>query len=100
MSDTLADPRAIAFSGATAAILDAHGVRRASLFGSVARGDARPDSDVDILVELERGRTLLDLVALKRELEAVFGRPADVVTFNALHPALREAVLREQVPLR
>jgi uncharacterized protein len=48
------------------------------LFGSVARGDDRPDSDVDVLLDLDRGRTLLDLVAIRREASELLGAPVDV----------------------
>jgi predicted nucleotidyltransferase len=69
------------------------------VFGSWARGDAHADSDLDLLVKLERGRSLLDVVALQRELEAVAGRKVDVVTEGALSRYLRERVLQEARPL-
>jgi uncharacterized protein len=75
------------------------GVVRAGVFGSVVRGDARPDSDVDLLVEFEEGRTLFDLVGLRDQLTEVLGREADVGTYRALHPRLRERVLGEQIPI-
>ena len=75
------------------------GVLRASLFGSVARGDATGKSDVDFLVEFEKGRTLLDLAGLHRELEEILGRAVDIVTPDALHPRLREGIIRELVPI-
>ncbi len=76
-----------------------HGVIRMQVFGSWARGDAHADSDLDLLVKLERGRSLLDVVALQRELEAVAGRKVDVVTEGALSRYLRERVLQEARPL-
>ena len=76
-----------------------HGARSLRIFGSTARGDARPDSDVDVLVELEPGRSLLDLVAIKQDLEDALGRPVDVVTERALSPYLRQRVLEDAVPL-
>ncbi len=69
------------------------------VFGSVARGDARPDSDVDLLVEMERGRTLLDVVAIKQDVEDLLGRKVDVVTQAAVSPYMRESVLKEAVSL-
>jgi len=60
-----------------------HGASHPRVFGSVARGDARPDSDIDILVDLERGRTLADVVALQEDLETVLRREVDVVTSGA-----------------
>ena len=79
-----------------APILRRLGVRRASVFGSLARGEGDEESDVDLLVELEPGRSLLDLAELKVELEEVLGRRVDVITYDSLHPLLRERVLREQ----
>lgn len=77
----------------------ARGVVRAAVFGSVARGEERPGSDVDFLVELEPGRTLLDLSGLRLELMDRLGREVDVVTYRALHPKLRDRILAEQVPI-
>jgi len=79
-----------------APILRRLGVRRASVFGSLARGEDDEESDVDLLVELEPGRSLLDLAELKVELEEVLGRRVDVITYDSLHPLLRDRVLREQ----
>ena len=76
-----------------------HGVVRAGIFGSVARGEARSGSDLDVLVEFEDGRTLFDLVDLRDELTRLLGRAADVVTYRSLHPRMRERVLREQVAI-
>lgn len=78
----------------------AHGARKLRLFGSVARGDDRPDSDLDLLVEMEPGRSLVDHVALKQDLEGLLGRDVDVVTEQSLHPRLRDRVLREAVSLQ
>jgi len=77
----------------------AHGASRVRVFGSFARGTAGPESDVDFLVDLEPGRTLLDLVALVRELGALLGRRADVTTPGALHPLLADRILAEARPL-
>ncbi len=79
--------------------LSSYGVVRASVFGSWARGEARADSDVDILVEFGEGCSLLDLIGLQQDLSDELGVSADVVTFASLHPLLRDQVLREQVPL-
>lgn len=76
-----------------------HGVVHAGVFGSVARGDDRSGSDVDFLVEFERGRSLLDLVELRNELRDALGQDVDVATRNSLHPRLRDRILRELVPL-
>lgn len=74
----------------------AHDVR---VFGSRARGDARPDSDLDLLVRFETGRSLLDLVGLKLELEDLLGIKVDVVSERGLSRYIRERVLAEARPL-
>jgi predicted nucleotidyltransferase len=79
--------------------LRAYGVTRASVFGSWARGEAGVASDVDVLVQFEEGRSLLDLVGLEQDLSDELGMKADVVTFASVHPLLRDQVLRDQVPL-
>ena len=85
--------------GTVVAPMRRHGVVHASLFGSVARGDANTGSDVDFLVEFERGRSLLDLAGLRSDLSAALGRSVDVATSNSLHPRLRDRILAELVPL-
>jgi hypothetical protein len=77
--------------------LDAFGVRSLSLFGSVARGEERPGSDIDILVEFERVGGLFEFVRLKNYLEKTLGQSVDLVTPDALKPQLREKILRESV---
>lgn len=76
---------------------DAFGVRSLSLFGSVARGEERPGSDIDILVEFERVGGLFEFVRLKNYLEQTLGQPVDLVTPDALKPQLREKILRESI---
>ena len=78
-------------------ILIKHQVEHASVFGSYARGKADVDSDLDLLVELPDTKSLLDLVALKLDLEDELGQHVDVVTYRALHPRIRDLVLKEQV---
>ena len=77
-------------------ILKKYGVKRASLFGSVVRGEERRGSDIDILVEFEEGRSLLDLSGLKIELEELLERKVDVLTYKSLHPLLKNKILAEQ----
>jgi predicted nucleotidyltransferase len=77
-------------------VLQAYRVGRASVFGSVVRGEDRPDSDLDLLVEMPAGASLLDLAGLKLDLEKLLGREVDVVTFRSLNPLLRERILSEQ----
>ncbi len=69
-----------------------HGARNVRLFGSVARGNDRPDSDVDFLVEMDSDRSLLDLVGLGQDLEELLHRRVDVLTDESLHPALRQRI--------
>jgi len=76
-------------------LASAHGARNVRVFGSVARGDSGPGSDLDFLVEFEPGRSLLDHAALQIELEALLGRRVDVASERGLRPRIRERVLRE-----
>lgn len=80
-------------------IAGAHGARNVRVFGSVSRGEAGTESDVDLLVKLDPGRSLLDLIAIKQELEDLLGREVDVVTEEAVSPYIREQVLKEAVSL-
>jgi uncharacterized protein len=80
-------------------ILRRHGVLRAGVFGSFARGSAGPASDLDLLIELPDGKTLFDLERLALDLEAALGRKVDLVTYRALNLRLRKKVLSEQVPI-
>ena len=75
------------------------GVRSVRVFGSRARGDNGPHSDLDLLVRFEPGRGLLDLAGFKLELEELLGCAVDVVTEGGLSPYLREQILRDAVPL-
>ncbi|HEX7786777.1 MAG TPA: nucleotidyltransferase family protein [Methylomirabilota bacterium] len=81
------------------AIARQHGASNVRVFGSVARGESGPDSDIDILVDLEPGRSLLDHAQLQIDLEALLGRKVDVVTARGLRPRLRDRVLHEAIPL-
>ena len=81
------------------AVMRRRGVVRASIFGSVARGDATDSSDIDFLVEFERGRSLLDLAGLQLDLADVLKRKVDVATPDSLHPALRDDILAERVSI-
>lgn len=76
-----------------------HGARLPRLFGSIARGDATPESDIDVLIEMEPGRSLLDQAALLVELRELLGRDVDVVTTDGLRDRIRERVMNEAVPL-
>lgn len=76
-----------------------YGASHVRVFGSVARGEADGASDVDFLVNLEPGRSLLDLGGLQYELEALLRRPVDVVTERGLKARLRERALLDAVPV-
>jgi len=76
-----------------------HGARNIRVFGSVARGEADERSDIDFLVEMEPGRSLLDLGGLLMDLQDVLGRDVDVVTERGLNPRIRDRVLQEAVAL-
>jgi predicted nucleotidyltransferase len=86
------------------AALRQHGVRRAGVFGSFARGEQTSESDVDLLIEPDTGATLFTLARLEIELEELLGRPVDLITFNALatsaRPRLREHILHDLVMLQ
>jgi len=79
-------------------ILKKHAVKRASIFGSFARGDARSGSDVDFLIEYKKGnKSLFDLVDLKSDLEECLDRRVDVITYNSIYWGIRKRVLAEQI---
>lgn len=73
------------------------GVRRSAIFGSFARGEESVKSDVDILIEFQGEKSLLDLVALQNELSRILNRKVDVVTYKSISPFLRDRILNEQV---
>ena len=76
-----------------------HGARKVRVFGSVARGSVRRGSDVDFLVEMEEGRSLLDHAALILDLERLLKRPVDVASERGLRQPLRKEVLRDAIAL-
>ena len=78
-------------------VLRRHGIKRAGIFGSVVRGEATPESDVDILVELDEQASLLDFIGIKLKLEDALGRRVDLGQYAAIKPGLRERILREEV---
>jgi predicted nucleotidyltransferase len=80
-------------SNALAKLCEEEGVRRLRIFGSVARGEERADSDIDLIVDFGRPAGFLTLVRLERLRSEVFGRPVDLVTEPALDPYIRDSVL-------
>ena len=80
-------------------IANRHGVERVRVFGSCVRGQAGPESVLDLLIRLRPGHGFADFMAFCEEAEAVLGRRVDVVTEDGLSPYLRDRVLAEAVPL-
>lgn len=81
-------------------ILRRAGVRRSAVFGSVARGEARKRSDIDMLIQQPKGKfSLLDLVGLEMELSEKLGRKVDLGTYNSIHPLLKDRILGEAVTI-
>lgn len=80
-------------------IAQARGFRRLAVFGSVARGQGRPDSDIDLVVEPPAGAGIREVVALRGVFEAILGRPVDLVTYGGLTPGLDDDIVREAVLL-
>lgn len=80
-------------------ILKEAGVTRSSVFGSFARGDNGPDSDVDILVDFPKNKSLFDLIGLELELEDVLGKKVDLVEYGTIKPQIKDRILAEQVTI-
>lgn len=76
-----------------------HGARNVRVFGSVVRGDSTTQSDIDFIVDMDPGRSLLDLVALSDDLEALLGRSVDVLTTRSIHPYVRDRIAKEMQAL-
>jgi predicted nucleotidyltransferase len=81
------------------ALAEKRGAHNIRVFGSVARGHQRDDSDIDFLVDFEAGRSLLDLTGLWTDLEATLGCKVDVVSSRGLKPRMASEVIRDAVPL-
>jgi uncharacterized protein len=95
-------PRARALRRHRRSLLNAarrHGLRHVRVFGSLARGQEAPGSDIDLLAELEPGRTLLDLAAFRREAQGILGMPVDVATPDMLKERIRAEVQAEAAAL-
>ena len=78
-------------------ILKKHDVKRASLFGSIVREEMTDESDIDILIEFKGKKSLLDLGGLKVALEETLKCKVDVLTYDSIHPLLKDQILAEQV---
>jgi len=84
---------------AVIALAEKHGARQPRIFGSIARGEAGPGSDIDLLVKMDEGRSLLDLSALALDLRDLLGVKVDVVSEDGLYWLLRRRILKEAKPL-
>lgn len=80
-------------------ILKEEGVTKAALFGSIIRGEAGENSDIDILVDLPRGKSLFDLAGLQMKLVKVLGREVDIITYSSINPLLKDSILKYQLPI-
>lgn len=80
-------------------ILKKEGATRAALFGSVVRGEARKNSDIDILVDLPEGKSLFDFVGTKLKLEEALGRKVDLVEYSTIKPRLKSYILGSQISI-
>ena len=78
-------------------ILEDYRVKKIGLFGSYARGEIKENSDIDILIEIEKDISLLDFVGLKQEIEEALGEKVDLVEYDTIKPLLKERILNEQV---
>lgn len=78
-------------------ILKKQGVTRAGVFGSYARGEQKKRSDIDILVKLKSGTSLLDVIKLESEIERKTRIKAELVTYKSVHPLLKDRIMKEEV---
>lgn len=76
-------------------ILKKYGVKKIEIFGSYARGEAKPGSDIDIIVDFEETKSLLDLVKIEQELEDALGVKVDLLTRASISPYLKEIIAKE-----
>lgn len=78
-------------------VLYRHKVKRAALFGSLVRGELREDSDIDILVEIDKDVSLLDFIGLKQDIEDQLQRRVDLAEYDMLKPRIKDVILKEQL---
>lgn len=74
-------------------------VKKLSIFGSVARGDDKKGSDIDLLVKFKGERSLIDLIALRIDLEGQLNRRVDLITYDSVSPLLRESIFRDEIKI-
>lgn len=80
-------------------ILKAHGIKKAGIFGSYARGEAKKKSDIDILVKVPKKVDLYDFIGIKQELEEDLMRKVDLITYKGIRPELKEKILHDEVKI-
>ncbi len=85
--------------GTVVPILRQHHIPKASLFGSYARGEQKPESDVDILIEVPKGMTLFGLGGLYSDLKDALRREVDLVQYNYIKPRLKEQILKDKIDI-
>jgi predicted nucleotidyltransferase len=78
-------------------ILKRHSITRAGIFGSFARGNENPDSDIDILVEFDKQISLLEFVGIKYELEDILEKKVDLVEYQSIKPRLKKRIMSEEI---
>ena len=80
-------------------VLKRNGILKAGIFGSFSRGESSSESDIDILVKIEKNISLLDFIGIKLELEDVLGKKVDLVEYDAIKPSIRENILKEEISI-
>jgi predicted nucleotidyltransferase len=80
-------------------ILKKNGIRKASIFGSYARGEAKKKSDIDLIIEPKKGMGLFNFVGVKQELEHKLRRKVDLITYNSINKHLKPYIQKEQVSI-
>ncbi|MCD4694005.1 nucleotidyltransferase family protein [bacterium] len=80
-------------------ILERHDVKNVSIFGSFARGENKKDSDIDFLVAFKMRKSLFDMAGLKQDLEKELKRNVDVLTYNSIHPYIRENINKDALKI-
>jgi predicted nucleotidyltransferase len=80
-------------------VLQKNGIKRAAFFGYIVRGEMTGESDIDILIEFEGRKSLLDLAGLKLDLEDALERQVDLLTYRSMHPMIKDRILAEQVQI-
>ena len=80
-------------------VLKNHGVKKAGLFGSFVRGEGTENSDIDILVKIDKDISLLDFVGIKLEIEKALGKEVDLIEYETIKPLLKKRILAEEIPI-